>query len=404
TCFLRHRGEVLLCRRADDASTYPGRWAAVSGYVEEADPEASARREISEETGIVDPTLVRVGEPFSVEDPDIATQWTVHPFLFEAPDRTLELTPEHASCEWASPTAILDRETVPDLWRSYERVAPTVETVRTDRTHGAAGISVRALEVLRDGAAVVRSKDLPFEEVTDLAKRLVDARPSMVVLLNRVNRVMVGASTASDVLEAAMAGIERACEVDQEAASATIDLLSGARILTLSRSGTVLAALQQGAPDLVIVAESRPAREGTRVAELLAERGAPVAVCTDAAVAHVLVEHDVDVVLVGADAIGPNGTVVNKTGTRGAALAADYAGIPVHVVAATDKVSPVSNLSLEEGNPTAVYDGPAPVEVLNPTFDLTPPDLVSTVITERGPMDPKAIDTVAAEHAARRNW
>lgn len=404
TCFLRHRGAVLLCRRAADAGTYPERWAAVSGYVEDDDPAATARMEVHEETGIRDPTLVRTGDPFTVRDPDLDRTWTVHPFLFEVPNRTVDPNPELATCEWTTPTAILDRETVPELWTSYERVAPTVETVAGDETHGAAELSVRALEVLRDRAAVARTSGADLDPVTALAERLLAARPSMVVLQNRINRVMAGARAPAAVEEAAIAEIERAFTVDDEAAAAAAADLLDATVLTLSRSGTVLEALRSGEPAQVIVAESRPAREGVGVAESLASTGIPVTLCTDAAIAHVLAEHRLDAVLVGADAIGPDGTLVNKTGTRAAALAAAREDIPVRVVASTDKVSPADSLSLEAGDPVAVYDGPAALTAINPTFDRTPPDLVSAILTERGTLGTDDLAPIADAHAARQAW
>ena len=70
TCFLRYGTDVLLGRRSDAVGTYVGRWAGVSGYVEgdPSDAERDARREVREETGWGDATLVRAGAPVDVED------------------------------------------------------------------------------------------------------------------------------------------------------------------------------------------------------------------------------------------------------------------------------------------------------------------------------------------------
>ena len=69
TCFLRHRGEVLLLRRSAKVGSYRGRWGAVAGHVEGNDPDGSALREIAEETGLRDGvSLSERGEPFPVED------------------------------------------------------------------------------------------------------------------------------------------------------------------------------------------------------------------------------------------------------------------------------------------------------------------------------------------------
>ena len=98
-------------------------------------------------------------------------------------------------------------------------------------------------------------------------------------------------------------------------------------------------------PEVVFVAESRPGGEGVAVAESLADE-VPVTLCPDAAVAHLLGRGAVDRVLVGADTVLADGSVVNKVGTRAAALAAARERVPVHAVAARDKVSPAETATL----------------------------------------------------------
>ncbi|HMB49843.1 MAG TPA: initiation factor 2B, partial [Natronoarchaeum rubrum] len=182
-------------------------------------------------------------------------------------------------------------------------------------------------------------------------------------------------------------------------------LLDDAGVLTLSRSGTVLDALRSASPRSVHVAESRPAREGISVAEeLAAALDAPVTVLADAAVAHALATEDVDAVVVGADAVLPDGRVVNKTGTRTAALAAAREGIPVYAVAASDKITRRETVNLETGDATAIYDGDAELDVLNPTFDVTPGDLVDAVVTERGRLGAEDVAAIAEEHGALTAW
>ena len=405
TCFLRNRGEVLLLHRADDAETYPGRWGTVTGYVEDDDPAGTALMEVEEETGLGDDDveLVRAGEPFVVRDDALGRQWRIHPFLGDAGRRDVALNEESAAAEWTSPTAILRRETVPDLWRSYERVAPTIETVAGDAEHGSAYVSIRGLEVLRDAAGAAAAGDDDWARIVEVAEALLDARPSMAALGNRVNRAMAGAESADDVEAAATDGIERAYAADEAAAREAASLLDGGSVLTLSRSGTVLDGLREGAA-AAIVAESRPAREGVGVAESLAGAGLDVTLCTDAAVAHLLADRDVDAVVVGADAVLPDGRVVNKTGTRAAALAAAREGVPCYAVAAVDKVQTDDVAHLEAGDPAAVYDGDAPIEAANPTFDVTPADLLAGVVTERGVLDAEGVTSVAEEHGELAGW
>ncbi|THE64585.1 NUDIX domain-containing protein [Salinadaptatus halalkaliphilus] len=481
TAFLRHRGEIALLRRSDAVGSYRGYWGGVSGFAE-GDPDEQVRREIREETGLEvdDVSVVRSGRPLEVVDDDLGRTWIVHPYLFDVDTRDLVLSDEHDAAAWAPPTVIVagavpngdeatsdgdgaeswaDRETVPALWTAYERVGPSVRSIAADDEHGAATLSIRALEVVRDRAGLLVSEresdttageipadgELPVDETTvgdewaelsALADRVLEARPSMAVLRNRVNRAMadaIGTERAGEtdgdgqddpaddekrdgtagnstgavaVLESTIAGIERALEVDADAAANASELLGG-RVLTLSRSGTVFEALGRGEPSRLFVAESRPDREGIDVAARLADDPAfecPITVVTDAAVAHVLEREGVDRVLVGADTILPDGSVVNKTGTRSTAIAAERAGVPVTVVAATDKVSTREAVNLESGPREQVYDGDANLDVMNPTFDVTPADCVADIVTERDTLAPDGIESLVGELAALESW
>jgi translation initiation factor 2B subunit (eIF-2B alpha/beta/delta family)/8-oxo-dGTP pyrophosphatase MutT (NUDIX family) len=401
TCFLRHDGEVLLFLRDDDAETYPGRWGTVTGYVEHADPLASARMEIREETALTDFELARRGESFEVRDESLDRVWEIHPFLFDAGGRTVRTNEETAHAEWTAPTAILRRETVPDLWASYGRVRPTPETVVADDEHGSAYLSIRALEILRDETALVVERGGGIDEVRATAESLLEARPSMAALRNRVNRAVAGATTPAAAERSAIEGIERALEADERTAERAAGRIGG-HVFTLSRSGTVLAALRGGAASSggvtsVTVAESRPAREGVDVAEALDAASVDVRVCTDAAIAHMLAGNEVDCVLVGADTVLPDGRVVNKTGTRGTAIAADREDVPLYVAAASDKISTEPTVHPESGPPDAVYDGNAGIEAINPTFDVTPADPIDAVLTERGALSGGEVADVASE-------
>ncbi|ELY49010.1 NUDIX domain-containing protein [Natronorubrum bangense] len=427
TAFLRNRGEILMLRRSDAVGTYTGQWGGVSGFAA-GDPDTQVRTEIREETGLEagdDVSLTRSGQPVRFEDATLEREWVVHPYLFDCETRDIDLSAEHDAFEWASPTVILDpdddREPVPELWTAYERVAPTVRSITADGEHGAAYLSSRALEVLRDRAAVATAERAEFgtdpdgewDELAELAGRLLETRPSMAVLRNRVNRAMSravdadpDATGAPAILDATLAGLERALAADDDAAATASEHIDGA-VATLSRSDTVLEAIRGGDPSRVFVAESRPAREGIDVAEDVAaadDLDCPVTVHTDAAAAHVLSSEAVDRVVVGADTIRPDGSVVNKTGTRTLALAAAREGIPVSVVAATDKISTREAVNLESGDRSAVYDGDADLDVLNPTFDVTPADCIDGFVTERGVLEPTEIDDVVAELRAFEGW
>lgn len=400
TCFLRSGADVLLLQRSEEVGSYRGKWAAVSGHAE-GDLDAGAVREIREETGIEDVELVCRGEPFEVHDAALEKRWIVHPYLFDVKRSEPELNWESSRAEWTSPTAILERDTVPELWTSYRRVAPTLESVRLDEKHGSAYLSLRAVEVLRDRAAEPSKR---WGDLSSLANALVSCRPSMTALHHRVNRVMFKSRekrSADAVLKAADEVLADAVQADDKAAAGAASLITNQRVLTLSRSGTVLSALLQAQPD-VVVAQSLPGGEGRSVAEQMAAAGLRVTMCADAGIA-VAVDH-VDVLLIGADTVLSDGTVVNKVGTRPAALAAKARGIPVVVVAASDKVATDDTIDIEPARRESLYDGDADIQLINPLFELTPADLVNHIVTDRGVINPSDAAAISEELRQLASW
>src|SRR6186997_2514162 len=178
TSFLRRGGRVLLLLRAAHVRTYPGLWGGISGVIAAGeDAAAAARREIEEETALgAASTLVAAGEPFTVEDAAIGRSFLVHSFLFDCAAGEPRLDAESERAEWAHPTAMLERPRVPELWESWRRVAPTLASIAADREHGAAWLSLRALEVLRDRGAELRAARRPageaWAELRALAREL----------------------------------------------------------------------------------------------------------------------------------------------------------------------------------------------------------------------------------------
>jgi translation initiation factor 2B subunit (eIF-2B alpha/beta/delta family) len=321
------------------------------------------------------------------------------PCLFDCSART--------DGEWVSPPD-LD----PEGWRIYEVVGPTVETVRDDRSHGAAAVSVRALEVLRDRAvAAMRDRELDdgdaadgaWDDLVTVAERLLEARPAMAVVENRINRAMTSASedrTASALARAASEGLDRAWNADRQAAREAATLL-GDRVLTLSRSGTVVEAIREANVESVTVLESRPGNEGVGVAERLATDGFDVTLTFDGRVAGVL--GNVDTVLVGADSVLADGTVVNKVGTHTTAVVAGRYGVPVYAVAATDKVR-VGRADLSEEDRSSLYEGSTDLTLLAGIFEEVPAELFAGIVTEAGVLDERETERVAEEHERRAEW
>ena len=111
-------------RRSEQVGSYQGRWAGVSGYVESASDE-QALVEIEEEAGLSgeDITLVKKGEPLSIEDEKLGVRWVVHPYLFHIEERgKVRIDWEHKESKWIKPQEIINYQTVPSLRETLARV------------------------------------------------------------------------------------------------------------------------------------------------------------------------------------------------------------------------------------------------------------------------------------------
>jgi PncC family amidohydrolase len=124
TCFLKHKGNILILKRSQKVGSYPGKWAGVSGYIEKSDIE-QAYTEIKEETGLDknDVELSVKGEELHVLDANLRRQWVIHPFLFlvRNPDK-IKFDWEHTEIKWISPANLINYETVPGLKDVLDRV------------------------------------------------------------------------------------------------------------------------------------------------------------------------------------------------------------------------------------------------------------------------------------------
>ncbi|RLG77081.1 MAG: S-methyl-5-thioribose-1-phosphate isomerase, partial [Thermoprotei archaeon] len=159
--------------------------------------------------------------------------------------------------------------------------------------------------------------------------------------------------------------------------------------------GVIRAAWYSGKRIKVIATETRPVLQGARLTVWeLKKEGIPVTLITDNMVGYAMSKGLINKIVVGADRILLSGHVINKIGTYTIAVLAKYHGIPFYVAAPTSTVDAESKLSdvvIEERNPDEVryvlgklLITVKDVPVLNPAFDITPPELVTGIITEKG--------------------
>ena len=255
-----------------------------------------------------------------------------------------------------------------------------------DHHSGATALTRRAAEALHRRFR----EDDRISGLEAFADRLTNAQPTMASIRNLVERAKAAARVGS--LSNTGHAIDRFVEeldssTERIAREAQALLAHVERVVTISASSTVAAALRdahQADPHLrVVCPESRPLREGVTLAESLTGAGMAATVCTDALAPSMV--RDADVVLIGGDALAPEG-LVNKSGTFPLALAAGHFHVPCVALVSRLKVLPRFDTDwIAEMTPAEVADvDDARVRVVNRYFELTPLALLTHVVTEHG--------------------
>ncbi|HEX2173714.1 MAG TPA: NUDIX domain-containing protein [Dehalococcoidia bacterium] len=392
TCFLEAGGRILIVRRGWRVSTYRGRWSAISGGIDPGcTPEDQAWLEVGEETSLIPPDveLVVAGEPFSFEDADLDRRWTVHPYRFAARrPEGVRLDWENVEARWIDPADLARVSTVPRLQEAWDRVAPPrpwpgeiqagLDHLRRDRTSGASELVESLLSTLESAAGSLPASswgDLR-NGLTALARDLGRARPTITPLRYWSGRFVSelsgvdGLGTRSFRAPAASLARSLISEArrarDRAIATAASLIPRGATVATASYSSLVVAALRTAGQAGRILALASVGPGGRRYGDLVAERlgacVAPVEVWEDDQVA--MVAGAADLVLLGADAVRPDRSIVNGVPSRALAEAAAARGRPIYAIAPRDRF-------IE-----------APVEPIKPGFEVVPAGLLTGIISE----------------------
>jgi translation initiation factor 2B subunit (eIF-2B alpha/beta/delta family) len=266
----------------------------------------------------------------------------------------------------------------------------TVEELRSDRNHGASWMARRAVETLLEvSEQPFDTSDALLEALIDAGRRLSESRPGVGAIAGASGRILAGASAHRqlDVDELRrLIGEEGNGILDgrvRAAASIAIQLqerLKDAVVLTHSASATVREALVHTPPARAICTVSEPVEEGRAFAEDLRSEGLNIDLVEDADAPAAL--DGATLFLVGADTVFHDGTLNNKIGTTALAEAAAARNVPTVVACEIIKLAPIEAAT-----------APEPSEAERTLFELTPPELISEIVTEEGPT---ATDCVGA--------
>ena len=278
-----------------------------------------------------------------------------------------------------------------------------IEKIVNDRRHGAAQLASSAIRVLM--AVCQRSESTDLKElaltIKQTALSLTQVRPSMAPIRNWslvfAHRFLAKTNADFSIREAKRHGVLLGKEllslqqefVHQQVEAARTILRDYRSVVTLSYSSTVEAILRYGLPSgcRVVIAESRPLMEGRRLFKNLSADVTELRMITDAQMG--LAIPDADLVLVGADAVLRDLSVVNKTGTYLAALVAHAHGRDFLVAADTYKI----NVTMDSHN--CILESKSGREVWsrqekhsdNVYFDITPRQLITGFVSEEGFLD-----------------
>ena len=287
-----------------------------------------------------------------------------------------------------------------------EPLTETARKINSMEIRGAGRIARAAAASLRDLAQQldVQSLEEFNSRIKEAAEILLATRPTAVSLSNAIR--MVTRYRANDVEEARHAVVsnadrfiensEKAVEKIGEIGSRRIR--KGDTVLTHCNSQAALsiikAAHKADKAIKVIATESRPRWQGRLTIGMLEDMGIETELIVDSAVRSVM--NDVDLVVVGADVITANGSLVNKIGTAQIALCAHEARTSFVVAAETYKFSPKTIMgelvTIEERDPKEVFPDISKfrhVKVRNPAFDVTPHSYIDVICTEVGAIPPE---------------
>ncbi|RXK46700.1 ribose 1,5-bisphosphate isomerase [Halorientalis pallida] len=310
-------------------------------------------------------------------------------------------------------------------------VAPAVADIAAE----IAAMDIRGAATIADAAAealAIQAKESDAEtaaafrtEMHAAAGVLYDTRPTAVSLPNTLRFVFqsMDGTTVEGLRQSAVDAAER-FQTQLDRAQDDLGeiganrLRDGDTVMTHCHSTDVLAcveaALDQGKDLSAVVKETRPRNQGHITAEQLREWDVPVTLIVDSAARRYL--DDVDHVLVGADSIAADGSVINKIGTSGLAVSARERGVPIMTAAQTIKLHPGTmtghTVEIEMRDEAEVVDPGdrdeiGDITVENPAFDVTPPRHVDAIVTERGQFPPESIVTLMRElfgETSERPW
>ena len=338
-------------------------------------------------------------------------------------DENTKVHPSLRTVEWKeNKVVMIDQTKLPNqlVFVTYDDYNQVAEAIRTLVVRGAPAIGVSgafglALASLQSNAD---SKEKLLEDMRKAKKILFETRPTAVNLgwgLEHIMKIAEAGESVEQIKKSVVDEAKKMAEEDIEINKAmgkngselfdnndTIMTHCNAGALATVAYGTALGVIratkESGKNVKVIATETRPIQQGSRLTAFeLKHDGFDVSLIPDTAVGYSMANGLVNKVVVGADRIVRTGHVFNKIGTYQVATMAKQHGIPFYVAAPLSTFDLESNaedviIEMRKGSEvTGIGDkktAPDDIKVINPAFDMTPPELITGIITEKGVAKP----------------
>jgi len=331
--------------------------------------------------------------------------------------------------EWKDNSVIMiDQTKLPNelVYVKYTDFNDVATAIRNLVVRGAPAIGVSgafglALAALQSNAS---TKDQLISDLEKAKKILFDTRPTAVNLAWGLDQIMNVAKHGNTVDEIRQLVINTAKQMadddikinmtmgkhgsqlfdDNDTIMTHCNAGSLATVAYGTALGVIRATKESGKNIKVIATETRPVQQGSRLTAFeLKHDGFDVSLIPDTAVGYTMANNLVNKVVVGADRVLRTGHVYNKIGTYQVALMAKQHGIPFYVAAPLSTFDMKSNpqdVIIEQRKGTEVTQigdkktAPDGINVINPAFDMTPPELISGIITEAGVAKPPFVESI----------
>ena len=316
-------------------------------------------------------------------------------------------------------------------YSDFNQIAEAIKTlvVRGAPAIGVSGAFGLALAALQSNA---KEKDELINDLEKAKKILFETRPTAVNLSWGLDKIMQVAKNTENVDEIRKSVVEAAKRMAEDDIKINMSIGKNGSVLFDDNDtimthcnagalatvgygtalGVIRATKESGKNIKVIATETRPIQQGSRLTAFeLKHDGIDVSLIPDTAVGYTMANGLVNGVVVGADRILQTGHVFNKIGTYQVSTMAKQHNIPFYVAAPLstfDLKSSPGDITIEQrkaSEVTGIGDkktAPDGIDVINPAFDMTPPELISGIITENGIVKPPYEESIKKLFEAKK--